>query len=150
MTEVRKQIGHNMASDCVLIQTRLLSRVISGIYDEQLRPFGLNSSQFAMLVVIEQLAPSTRAKISRFHHYDNSTMTRNLRVMLNEGWIEEVDPIPAGRGRPIVLTQGGSDLLRRIAPAWQSAQAQVELALGKPSVSAIKNIADRVQEKDTR
>ena len=51
-----------MANACVLMRTRLVSRVVTGIYDQELRPFGLNSSQFALLVVIAQLGPSTRAR----------------------------------------------------------------------------------------
>jgi hypothetical protein len=35
--------------------SRLISRVITGIYDEKLRPFGIGSVQLALLVVIQQI-----------------------------------------------------------------------------------------------
>jgi hypothetical protein len=74
-----------MASTCVLMRTRLISRVITGIHDEKLRPFGIGSAQFAMLVMIYQIEPATRAKIGRSQHQDRSTLTRNLKVILAEG-----------------------------------------------------------------
>jgi hypothetical protein len=54
-----------MASTCVLMRTRLISSVITGIYDEKLRPFGIGSAQFALLAVIYQIEPATRAKIGQ-------------------------------------------------------------------------------------
>jgi hypothetical protein len=52
---------------CVLLRTRLISRVITGIYDEKLRRFGIGSIQFALLVVIRQIEPATRAEIGRLN-----------------------------------------------------------------------------------
>jgi DNA-binding MarR family transcriptional regulator len=108
----------------VLMRTRLISRVIIGIYDEKLRPFGIGSTQFASLVVIYQIQPATRAEIGRLLHQDRSTLTRSLRAILAEGWVEEIQyqadarSRPDGRSRPIVLTMAGKDLLLRAEPAW--------------------------------
>ena len=67
-----------IASSCVLMRTRLVSRVVTGIYDEALRSLGLNAAQFALLVVIFSIGPVSRAEKGRFHHQDRSTLTRNL------------------------------------------------------------------------
>src|ERR1700753_2218820 len=77
-----------MANSCVLMRTRLISRVVTAIHDEELRPFGLGSAQFALLVVIFRIQPATRSEIGRFHHQDRSTLTRNLKIILSEGWAE--------------------------------------------------------------
>jgi DNA-binding MarR family transcriptional regulator len=133
-----------MAGTCVLMRTRLVSRVVTGIYDQELRPFGLNSPQFALLVVIAKLGPSTRAEIGRYHHQDRSTLTRNLQVMLAEGWIAEASDGSSGRGRPIVLTKTGRNLLRAVVPAWRAAQTQAKITLGQSGVLAIREIADGI------
>src|SRR5450759_5791874 len=85
-TEVIADIGNT----CVLMRTRLISRVITGIYNEKLRPFGIGSAQFALLVVIYQIEPANRAEIGRFQHQHRSILTRNLKVILSEGWAEEL------------------------------------------------------------
>src|SRR5207245_1773632 len=85
------------------------------------------SPQFALLVIIFEIEPATRADIGRYHHQDRSTLTRNLKIILSEGWAEEVQDEGGGRGRPIVLTKAGKDLLRKGAPAWRVAQARARL-----------------------
>src|SRR5271167_4983811 len=98
-----------MAGTCVLMRVRLISRVLTGLYDEELRPFGIGSAQFALLGVIFIIEPATRAEIGRFYHQDRSTLTRNLKIILSEDWAEEVEDEGGGRGRPIVLTKAGKD-----------------------------------------
>jgi DNA-binding MarR family transcriptional regulator len=133
-----------IGSTCVLMRTRLISRVITAIYDEELRPFGIVSPQFALLVIIFEIEPATRADIGRYHHQDRSTLTRNLKIILSEGWAEEVQDEGGGRGRPIVLTKAGKDLLRKGAPTWRVAQARARALLGKDGVMAIMDIADGI------
>ena len=139
----------DIASTCVLMRTRLISRVINGIYDEKQRPFGIGSVQFALLVVIHQIEPATRAEIGSFQHQDRSTLTRNLKVILSEGWAEEIRDGADGRSRPIVLTMAGRDLLQRAVSAWQAAQAQAKTLLGKDNVIAIMNISKHIMDRPT-
>jgi DNA-binding MarR family transcriptional regulator len=133
-----------IAETCVLMRTRLISRVLTGIYDEELRPFGINSPQFALLVVIFEIEPATRAEIGRYHHQDRSTLTRNLKILLSEGWTEEIQDKAGGRGRPIVLTKAGEDLLRDAAPAWRVAQTRAKALLGEDGVIAVTDIANGI------
>ena len=133
-----------MSSTCVLMRARLISRVITAIYDEALRPLCVGSPQFALLVVIFEMEPVTRADIGRYHHQDRSTLTRNLKIILAEGWAEEVQDERGGRGRPIVLTKAGKNLLRNGAPAWRAAQAQAKALLGEDGVIAVTDVANRI------
>ena len=129
---------------CMLMRARLISRVLTAIYDEELRPFGIVSPQFALLVIIFEIEPATRAEIGRYHHQDRSTLTRNLKIILSEGWAEEVQDERGGRGRPIVLTKAGKDLLRKGAPTWRVAQARAKALLGENGAIAITDIANGI------
>jgi DNA-binding MarR family transcriptional regulator len=135
-----------MACDCVLMRSRLISRVITGIYDQELRPFGLNSPQFALLVVMSAMGPASRAEIGRYHRQDRSTLTRNLKIMLAEGWIEEVEGAASGRARPMTLTAAGSDLLRDVGPVWRAAQEQAKTLLGGKGVAVVMEIANELMK----
>jgi DNA-binding MarR family transcriptional regulator len=143
---VGKDVIAEIGSTCVLMRTRLISRLITGIHDEKLRPFGISSALFALLVVIYQIEPATRAKIGRFLHLDRSTLTRHLKVILSEGWAEEIQHHRDGRNRPIVLTKAGKDLLHRAEPAWQAGQAYAMALLGKDGLIAVMDIANRIME----
>ncbi len=135
-----------VGATCLLMRTRLISRVITSIYDQELREFGINSPQFALLLVICKIGPASRAEIGRFHRQDRSTLTRNLQIMISEGWIEEVRHQADGRSRPIALTKAGKDLLRDAVPSWRMAQAQAKVVLGEDGAIAITDIADGIMD----
>jgi DNA-binding MarR family transcriptional regulator len=127
---------------CLLTRTRRISRVLTAVYDQTYRPFGITSPQFTLLVIISRLGPVSRAEIGRQNHQERSTLTRNLQVMLAEGWVEEIPSLEGGRSRPLVLTKAGRGLLRRAAPAWRAAQAQARAILGRAGVAAVMDIAN--------
>jgi DNA-binding MarR family transcriptional regulator len=129
---------------CLLTRARQISRVVTAIYDQQLRPFGINSPQFSLLVMISRLQSASRSEMGRENHQDRSTLTRNLQVIIAEGWAAEVAHSAGGRSKPITLTAAGKDLLCRAAVAWRLAQTQAEAVLGKPGAIAVSEIADRL------
>ena len=143
---IGKDVIAEMARMCLLMRTRLISRVIAGIYDEQFRPFGIGAAQFVLLVAIYKMEPATRAEIGRFLHQDRSILTRNLKLIISEGWVVEKQGLGDGRSRPLVLTTAAMGLLRKTEPAWHAAQAQAKALLGKDGVIAIVDIANRIMD----
>lgn len=127
---------------CLLTRTHRISRVLTNIYGHELRPFGLNSHQFALLVTISRLGIASRATIGRFNHQDRSTLTRNLQIVFDEGWVAEVADAARGRSRLVALTEAGKAVLSRAAPAWRSAQEKAMSILGQSGVDSIIAIAD--------
>ncbi len=130
--------------ESVLISARSLSRSVTEIFDEALRPLGVSAAQFVLLSMIGQSRSITRAEIARLQHLDRSTLTRNLRSIMSEGWVEEVRANANGRSRPIALTAAGKDLLFHAQDAWLAAQAQAKMLLGNDGVMALISIADRI------
>jgi DNA-binding MarR family transcriptional regulator len=130
--------------DNLLVRARLLSKAVTGIYDDKLRPFGISSAQFTLLVVIGQTEPTTRAEIARHQHLDKSTLTRNLKTILSEGWVQEVRETADGRSKPLALTAAGKELLINAQPAWLAAQAEAKALLGKDGMTAVIRTADRI------
>jgi DNA-binding MarR family transcriptional regulator len=116
---------------------RMTNRVLSAIYDEELRPFGLKSSQLGLLVAVTKAGPVRRIKLGSVLSLDPSTLTRNLAVMLKHGWIEEVPDGGDQRGAPLQATATGRKLLERLAPAWHRAQARARKMLGSNRVDLI-------------
>jgi DNA-binding MarR family transcriptional regulator len=131
-----------VTQSCLLTRARRISRVLTSLYDERLRPFGINAPQFTLLVMISRLGPVSRAELGRHNHQDRSTLTRNLQLVMAEGWIEEIEHAEGGRRRPIVLAPAGHQLLTRAGPAWRAAQAEAGRLLGHDGASAVKAIAD--------
>src|SRR5579859_3580852 len=117
--------------DNVLMGTRLLSRAVTEIYDGKLRPFGINAIHFALLDAIGRTEPTTRAALAKIEHLDKSTLTRNLKSIVFEGWVHEVREGANGRTRPMVLTKSGKQFMLDARPAWLAARNEVKALLGQ-------------------
>jgi DNA-binding MarR family transcriptional regulator len=130
--------------DNVLVRARLLSRAVTGIFDDELRPLGISSAQFTLLAVIDQTGPTTRADIARHQHLDKSTLTRNLKTILSKRWAKDVSENADGRSRPLALTSAGKEVLTKAQPAWLTAQARAKVLLGNDGMSAVINTAERI------
>jgi DNA-binding MarR family transcriptional regulator len=126
-----------IACECLMGRARLLMRVLTGMYDDALRPFGLKASQLNLLVVVAQVGPLRRSEIGKLIHLDASTLTRNLQVMLTNGWIEEVEDGDDARGLPLRATTRGKTLLQSVHPAWRDAQARARKILGERGADAL-------------
>jgi DNA-binding MarR family transcriptional regulator len=133
---------------CLLTRTRRISRVITNLYDQALRPYGVNAPQFSLLVLIAKLGGASRAEIGRANYQERSTLTRNLALLLTEGWVEEMVSEQGGRSRPLVLSQAGRALLVEAAPAWRAAQVKAKQLLGEEGVAAIVDVADSIPLDD--
>ncbi|GHO80078.1 hypothetical protein KSD_78490 [Ktedonobacter sp. SOSP1-85] len=129
---------------CLLTRTRRISRIITNMYDQALRPYGVNAPQFSLLVLIARLGGASRAEIGRANYQERSTLTRNLALLLAEGWVEEMVSEEGGRSRPLVLSQAGRNLLVSAVPAWRAAQVKAKQALGEEGVAAIVGVTDSI------
>jgi DNA-binding MarR family transcriptional regulator len=129
--------------DCLMTRSRRISRVVTSIFDQELRPFGVSSSQFSLLVLIAAMDGASRAEIGRANHQERSTSTRNLQLVLDQGWAEELVP-EKGRSRPIMISKAGQELLAEAMPAWRNAQVKAQQLLGDNGATAIVQLSARL------
>ncbi len=120
----------------IFATARRLSRAVTEIYDDKLQPFGVSAVQFSLLETISRMQPTTRAEIARKQELDKSTLTRDLKAILSDGWVEEVRQGANGRTRPIALTKAGKQLLLDAEPAWRAAEEEATPLLRQHSLVA--------------
>lgn len=130
-----------IACECLLMRVRKLDRVLTGIYDAELRPFGLKATQTNLLVLVAKAGPIRRIEIGKRLRLDPSTLTRNLKIMLTNGWIKEIADGEDGRGLPVQITAQGRDLLSQIGPSWRKAQIRTEKFLGEDGAALLRKLA---------
>lgn len=119
-----------MGDACLSSRARVLSRIVTGIYDAELGQVGIKASQLNLLVAIANAGPVRRTELSQILHLDSSTLTRNLRVMETNRWIAAAVDESDGRGRPVHIAPAGEKILEKAAPAWRTAQRRAAKALG--------------------
>jgi DNA-binding MarR family transcriptional regulator len=139
-------IAQQITAHCLMGRTRYLSRVLTGIYDEEVRPFGVQASQVTLLATVAAYGPVRRSDLGRWLHFDSSTLTRNLRVMLANAWVEEVQDGTDGRGLPLQATSAGVKLLDTLGPAWHRAQSRAADLIGGEGRTAVLGLFNKVQE----
>jgi DNA-binding MarR family transcriptional regulator len=132
-----------VAKTCIAGRLRLLNRVITNIYDDAFRPFGLKISQGNVLILTGKLGLATPAQICEYLQLDMSTLSRNVEVMRKKGWLEIV-PGADARSRPFRLTAQGKRLIERAMPAWEQAQEQTRELLGHEFVAQLSKAVARV------
>lgn len=143
------QVVAQVASECIAVRVRLINRVISALYDDALRPFGLRINQGNILVVVARLGAARPTDVCRMLRIEKSTLSRDVEVLKKEGWIE-ADPPTGGRNHVLRVTPRGLHLIAAAQPAWQKAQDEARSLIGKPGENALHEIASRLGFGQTR
>ena len=125
-----------MARECIANKVRLLSRAVTAIYDEALRPHELTINQMSVLVTVAVLDAPSPGAVGRRLHMEKSTVSRNVERMRSRGWLEIVAG-EGGRGQRLRLTAAGQRLLRQAHPAWERAQERAAKLLGGGAVRGV-------------
>ena len=138
-------IVDQISSECLLGHWRRVNRVLSGIYEAEMRDWGLKSSQLNLLVAVAKAGPVRRIDLGKRLHLDPSTLTRNLKVMLKQGWIEERPDEEDQRSARLKITTKGRKLLESIAPAWKRAQERARQMLGNEGATLVLGLHERAR-----
>jgi DNA-binding MarR family transcriptional regulator len=136
-----QNVADEIAGECLMSRWRAMNRVLTAIYDEELRRFHLKSSQLGLLVAVTKAGPVRRIELGRYLSLDPSTLTRNLQVMLKNGWIKEVPDGGDQRGAPLEVTSKGRKLLESVGPAWHVAQTRARKMLGGEAAELVMSMS---------
>lgn len=104
------------------------ARSVTQLYDHHLRAGGVESTQFALLSIVEGLGPSSQATIGRALGLEKTTLSRNLKWLKTRGWIETTAADDA-RERRYVLSKAGAKRLDLAKPAWRRAQSHLRSSM---------------------
>ena len=136
-----------IATSCIAGRIRVLNRVITNLYDNALRPFGLKLSQGNVLAVTAKLGVARPAQVCEILKLDTSTLSRTVDRMVDNGWLEIV-PDNDARSHPFRLTNQGRQLMERIIPAWEKAQVEAHRLLGEDTLRMLDAAILRIQTLD--
>jgi DNA-binding MarR family transcriptional regulator len=121
---------------CLALNLRRAERVISQIYDAALRPVGIKSTQFSLLVTIRAMQPSALSKIADHIDMDRTTLTRNLDVLVESRLVATTRGEDL-RERVVSITEKGDAALAAALPIWRATQERLSAKAGKQPVSSL-------------
>ncbi len=129
---------------CSSFRLRRLSRLAARFYDGHLAAAGLKTTQYSLLKAIDGLGPITPGELARALTLDSSTLTRNLRPLLDAGWAT-LSAGPDGRRRQVAITAAGRQRRQEARRHWQQAQQAFNDCVGLERVAALHALLDHCQ-----
>jgi len=142
-TEKHSQSIAALGPNCIAVRLRLLNRVVTKMYDDELRSLGLKVSQLNVLVVTARLGLARPGQICSLLRLDTSTLSRGVERMRARGWLEVV-PGDDGRMQSLRLTVRGKKLLERTVPAYEAAQKRARELLGPEGLDLLNKMAKKL------
>ncbi len=118
-----------ISRECLGLRARYLNRVVSRIYDEELRDHDIKVSQFTILVAVS-MNPGIRAvDLGHALEIEKSSLSRNLKNTIEQGWLRQSEGLK--------VTAAGQRVLTKAYPAWNKAQARVKERLGSAGADGL-------------
>ena len=125
MDERIQKEAHEVVATCLGYRTRKLARTVTRLYNDQLRPLGLNITEMNLMAAIAAQGSVQPARLGRAMALEKSTLSRNSSRLVDRGWVV-VRHHPDGRGVLLAVTACGNEMLLRAVPAWEQAQQQAQ------------------------
>lgn len=123
-------------SACLTHGLMRAARTLARGFEAEAQALGLTAPQFTALARLSGLGPMTVSQIAATVDADRTTMTRNLAVMAQKGWIAEASAEDR-RERIWVLTDAGRAVLSQAMPIWQAWQARLVDRLGPEGATTL-------------
>ena len=130
-----------LAQGCTNFKLRQLVRRVGSHYDAQMAQCGLKTTQYSLLSHVLKLGPIRPGDLAEAMKMDASTLTRNLRPLIDAGWVT-LEAGADARSRLVHITEAGRDKRAEAQRHWKAAQLALNDALGMERVAALHALVD--------
>lgn len=111
---------------CLCLHLQRAARAVARQFDDALRPAGLTSGQFSLLMALNRPEPPTISMVAAVLAMDRTTLTANLKPLERRGLIaQKVDAVDR-RNRRLILTAEGQRALAAAVPIWDATHRAME------------------------
>lgn len=111
---------------CLCLHAQRAARVLARRFDEALRPVGLTSGQFSLLMALNRPEPPRLSDVAALLAMDRTTLTAALKPLERRGLVRVAVDAADKRGRRLVLTAAGRSALVQALPVWERTEADLE------------------------
>jgi DNA-binding MarR family transcriptional regulator len=114
---------------CACQNLRRLTRLVTRIYDQELRKADIEITQFGLLTALVVVGEANQKTLSAGFAMDSTTLTRTLALLRKRGWIH-MRPGKDRRERVFRLTEAGKRQIAAAQPHWEAAESRLRKTLG--------------------
>jgi DNA-binding MarR family transcriptional regulator len=130
---------------CACQNLRRVTRVVTRIYDQELRETGLEITQFGLLTALAATEEANQKRLSEGFAVDSTTLTRTLGLLLKQGWVR-VRRGKDRRERLFRLTQAGKRKMAEAQRYWERAEQRLRTKLGDEGWKIMRQMVSRITE----
>jgi DNA-binding MarR family transcriptional regulator len=133
MQDKRKSLvqdARHVIEICAGLNLRAAARRVTQFIEGEMKDSGLTLAQFGLLASIAAASNDTIGDLARRTGLDQSTLSRNLRLLEQAGLVETVSVEKDLRRRAVWLTETGARRLEAALPQWRRAQEVLAEVLG--------------------
>jgi DNA-binding MarR family transcriptional regulator len=117
---------------CLCATVRRAGRALTSLYDEALRKHDMTVTQFTILQALELAGPVSQKQLGTILAIDSTTLTRSLRALLKNGWVQRAEGEDRRAWR-LRLSKQGKVVFTRALPDWEMVQETLRKKLGSQS-----------------
>ena len=127
-------------SVCTCFRLRRAARKVSQIYDHELAVVGLSLNEYSILRHAER-GSRLLGELADSLGMERTTLTRNLKPLLEAGWLKESRGEDA-RQRLISINASGRRRIASAKPHWLRAQQRIEALYGAARTDRLRKDLD--------
>jgi DNA-binding MarR family transcriptional regulator len=126
---------------CLCLAARRASRAITREFDHAMRPHGLRATQFTLLAALQLAGPKSIGDLAELLSIDRTTLTRNLAVAEQHGWVKLRPDGNDARSRIAIITTKGTRELTAALPDWRKTQQRLTDEIGPQAAASLRKLA---------
>ncbi len=134
----------DMTNECICINLRRATQMVTQHYDVFLAPSGLKLTQFSLLHQIQLREPISITELARVTGLDRTTMGKNLQLIARRDLIS-LSPGEDRRERIAQMTRKGRQALNMAYPLWKKAQATMTATLGEEQLGTFMSLLSELE-----
>lgn len=117
---------------CLCLHVQRAARALARRFDDALRPAGLTSGQFSLLMSLNRPDPPTIGAVATLLAMDRTTLTANLKPLQRMGFVRITVAAGDRRRRTLELLPLGRTALTAAVPIWEREHDALEALLNDP------------------
>ncbi|WP_043931504.1 MarR family winged helix-turn-helix transcriptional regulator [Bacillus sp. EB01] len=137
---------NSLLHTCACVSLRKTARVVTQFYDKLLQPTGLKVTQYSMLVNIARHKDISISYLGEVMLLDQTTVTRNVNILKNSGYVTIAKNKQDSRTKTISLTDAGHIKLNEATPIWLQIQEKIVNDIGTDKYKVLLDTLNSLQK----
>ena len=123
---------------CLCLHLQRAARALARRFDHVLRPLGLTSGQYSMMMAMNRPEPPSIGSIASVLALDRTTLTAALKPLRRRGLVTVIVDADDRRSRRLQLTPAGRATLARAVPVWRRTHGEIERLLPRTGADRLR------------